>query len=111
MIYLPILFPLAMAVVLLIWPWERSRAWLVPVGGIGQLVLSMALVFAPDHQVGEGLGGWLQVDPLAKVFLGYLAVLFCICSLYTPTYLELRSDRPNRNFCASLFGSLGMMTL
>ena len=38
-------------------------------------------------------------------------MLFFLCSLYAPGYLALRSDRPNRVFCANLFVVLAMMTL
>ena len=58
-----------------------------------------------------GLGGWLLLDPLGKLVLGFLSVLFFLCSLYAPGYLALRPDRPNRVFCANLFVMLGMMTL
>ena len=46
--------------------------------------------------------GWLVLDPLGKVVLGFLSVLFFLCSLYAPGYLALRADRPNRVFCANL---------
>jgi hydrogenase-4 component F len=51
------------------------------------------------------------LDPLGKIILGFISVLFFLCSLYTPSYLALRSDRPNRVFCANLFVALAMMTL
>src|SRR5207253_245292 len=59
----------------------------------------------------EGLGGWLLLDALGKVVLGFLSVLFFLCSLYAPGYLAYRADRPNRVFCANLFVALAMMTL
>src|SRR5437868_2135307 len=49
-----------------------------------------------------GLDGWLRLDALGKLVLGFLAVLFFLCSLYVPGYLALRGDRPNRVFCANL---------
>src|SRR5262249_53677114 len=57
------------------------------------------------------LGGWLLLDALGKIVLGLLAVLFFLCSVYAPGYLTIRSDRPNRVFCANLFVALAMMTL
>src|SRR5207248_5170370 len=57
------------------------------------------------------LGGWLLLDALGKVVLSFLSVLFFLCALYAPGYLALRSDRPNRVFCANLFAALAMMTL
>jgi hydrogenase-4 component F len=48
---------------------------------------------------------------LGKVVLGFVSVLFFLCSLYAPGYLALRADRPNRIFCTNLFASLSVMTL
>jgi hydrogenase-4 component F len=53
----------------------------------------------------------LLLDPLGKIILGFVTVLFFLCALYAPGYLALRDDRPNRIFCATLFGLLAMMAL
>ncbi|MBI3837552.1 MAG: hydrogenase [Planctomycetia bacterium] len=112
MIYLPILFPLAMAAVTFASTSNRWRPWLLPLGAIGHLGLVLAIVCQPaDRGPVSGLGGWLLLDPLGKVILGFLSVLFFLCSLYAPGYLALRADRPNRVFCTNLFGSLATMTL
>jgi hydrogenase-4 component F len=112
MIYLLILFPLLMAAVTFAVPSNRWRPWLLPVGGLVQLGLAVAaIVKAGDGAVLSGLGGWLLLDALGKVILGFLSVLFFLCSLYAPSYLSYRADRPNRVFCANLFASLAMMTL
>jgi hydrogenase-4 component F len=112
MIYLLILFPLVMAAVTIALPSNRWRPWLLPVGALGHLGLVAAVIFQPgDGGVVAGLGGWLLLDALGKVVLGFLSVLFFLCSLYAPGYLALRADRPNRVFCANLFVVLAMMTL
>src|SRR5262249_31023076 len=112
MLYLLILFPLLMAAAALAVPSDRWRPWLLPAGGLGQLVLVFAaLAQAADGATLSGLDGWLKLDPLGKVVLGFLAVLFFLCALYAPGYLALRSDRPNRIFCANLFAALATMTL
>ena len=73
---------------------------------------SCSAIFQPaDGPAISGLGGWLLLDPLGKLVLGFLSVLFFLCSLYAPGYLALRPDRPNRVFCANLFVMLAMMTL
>lgn len=112
MAYLLIAFPLLMAAVTFAMPSDRWRTWLLPVGATGQL----ALVFGALFQAGQGgeisgLETWLLLDPLGKVILGFLTLLFFLCALYAPGYLALRSDRPNRVFCANLFVALAMMTL
>src|SRR2546422_911055 len=107
-----VLLPLVMALLAAAVPSNRWRPWLLPPGAL----LHLALVFwtireANQGTVVSGLDGWLLLDPLAKVFLGFLSLLFFLCALYAPGYLAVRSDRPNRVFCADLFVGLGMMTL
>lgn len=112
MTYALILFPLAMAAVAFAVPSNRWRPWLLPAGALGHLGLTAAAIFqSGDGTALSGLGGWLLLDPLGKVVLGFLSVLFFLCSLYVPGYLALRADRPNRVFCANLFAALAMMTL
>src|ERR1019366_3225746 len=111
-IYLLILFPLLMAAMTFAVPSNRWRPCFLPVGGLGHLSLVVAVIFqSGDGTVFSGLGGWLQLDPLGKVVLGFLSVLFFLCSLYAPGYLAVRADRPNNVFCANLLVVLGMMTL
>src|SRR5438874_4085932 len=99
MIYLLILFPLVMAAAAFAAPSNRRRPWLLPVGALGHLGLVLRAISRPagDPAV-SGLGGWLFLDAPGKVVLGFLAVLFFLCSLYAPGYLALRPDRPNRLF-------------
>src|SRR5207302_6339912 len=79
-------------------------------GALGQLALALTAIRQPGEPV-SGLDNWLLLDPIGKVVLGFLSVLFFLCSLYAPAYLALRADRPNRIFCANLFAALAMMTL
>jgi hydrogenase-4 component F len=112
MIYLLIMLPIVMAALSFASPGDRGRPLLLPFGAIAHLALVVAVVFAPpDGQPLSGLGGWLLLDPLGKLVLLFQSGLFFLCSLYAPGYLALRSDRPNRVFCANLFLMLGIMTL
>ncbi len=112
MIYSLILFPLAMAAITFAAPSNRVRPWLLPLGGLGHLVLVLGAILLPaDGEVLSGLGGWLLMDALAKLVLGFVSLLFFICSLYAPAYLALRRDRDNRVLCANLLVSLAMMSL
>ncbi len=112
MVYALIAFPLLMAAITLASESNRWRPWLLPLGALAQLLLVGQAIFRPAGGPSvSGLGGWLLLDPLGKLVLGFLAVLFFLCSLYAPAYLALRSDRPNRVFCANLFLSMAMMTL
>src|SRR5437763_3647132 len=112
MVYVLILYPLTMAVVTYTLPSNRWRPWLLPLGALGQLGLVAAALIQSGSGVSlEGMGGWLQLDALGKVVLGFITVLFFLCSLYAPGYLALRADQANQVFCANLFASLAMMTL
>jgi hydrogenase-4 component F len=112
MIYLLILFPLVMAAATFALPSDRWRPWLLPAGALGHLGLIAFAVFqSSGGSAVSGLEGWLLLDALGKVILGFLSVLFFLCSLYAPGYLVLRADRPNRVFCANLFVVQAMMTL
>src|SRR5437016_2353947 len=109
MLYDLILFPLVMAGLALAVPSRRFRPWLLPIGAAGQLAL---VVFAIAVEGADPvMYGWLKLDALGKIILGFITVLFFVCSLYAPGYLALRPDRPNRIFCANLFASLATMTL
>ena len=112
MIYLLVAFPLLMAAVAFAVPSNRWRPWLLPVGGLVQLILALRAISEPmDSTPVAAFNNWLLLDPLGKVILGFLSVLFFLISLYAPAYLALRADRPNRVFCANLFAALSMMTL
>src|SRR6478752_4662118 len=111
MLYLLVLVPLAMAALTFAWPADRSRPWLLPAGALVQLALAMTAIFGAGEAPLAAVGGWLLLDPLGKVILGWLSVLFFLCSLYAPGYLALRPDRPNRVLCANLFAGQAMMVL
>jgi hydrogenase-4 component F len=112
MAYLLILVPLGLAALTFAVPSDRWRPWCVPAGALLYLLLVLAAVLQPaDAPAVTGLSGWLLLDPLGKVFLGFLSVLFFLCSLYLPGYLAYRSKWPNRIFCANLFVALAMMAL
>lgn len=103
-----ILIPLALAVLALALPSERWRPWLVPTGGAIHLAL---VVLALRRPVVSAFEGWVLLDPLGRVVLGFLSLLFFLCSVYVPGYLALRRDHSNRIFCACLLTFLGTMTL
>jgi hydrogenase-4 component F len=103
-----ILCPLAMAALALAAPSNRWRPWLLPLGALAHLVLTVVAISEPAV---SALSHWLLLDALGRVFLGFLSLLFFLCALYAPGYLAERPDRPNRVFCANLFLAQSMMTL
>ncbi len=102
------LVPLLMAGVAAAMPSNRWRPWLVPLGGLAHLVLTG---FALAGKPVSALHGWLVIDPISTMVLGFVSLMFFLCSLYAPAYLALRPERSNRVFCACLLAMLGMMTL
>ncbi|MCC6751435.1 MAG: hydrogenase [Deltaproteobacteria bacterium] len=101
----PLLFALAAFVV----PSPRVRPWLVPLGAAVHLGLTIVAL----RGVGpiSAFDGWIVLDKLGRVALPLVSTLFFACSLYVPTYLGLRAERPNRLFCGALLAFLSMMTL
>jgi hydrogenase-4 component F len=100
--------PLLLAGVAFAVPSERWRPWLVALGGAVHLVLVAVALRSP---VVSGLGGWLLLDPVGRLVLALVSVLFFLCSLYAPGYLALRPERSNRIFCTCLLAFLGTTTL
>ena len=100
--------PLAFALLVLVLPVPRVRPWLVALGAAIHLALVAFALF--DENVSD-LAGWLVIDPLGRIALPLVSALFFACSLYVPTYLALRPERPSRIFCAALLAFLAMMTL
>lgn len=103
-----VLCPILMAAVTFAVPSNRLRPWLLPVAGAMYLALSTWALRMPDV---SGFNRWLVLDPLGKVFLAHISVLFFLCALYAPGYLGLRHGRNNRVLCTGLLLSLSMMTL
>lgn len=103
-----VLLPAAWAVVAFAVPLNRVRPWVLPLGGLTHLVLTARALEAPTL---SGLEGWLNLDPLGKIFLGLVSVLFFLCACYAPGYLAQRQHRDNRVLCTCLLLSLSMMTL
>jgi hydrogenase-4 component F len=100
--------PLLLAGVTFAVPSNRWRPWLLPLTAVLHLGLTAWALAEPEV---SALGGWLLLDPLGKVFLGFVSVLFCLCAWYAPAYLRLRPERSNRVFCSALLLTLAMMTL
>jgi hydrogenase-4 component F len=103
-----ILFPIWLAGVAFAVPSERWRPWLLPLGGAVHLVLVVLALSQP--QVGA-FEGWVLLDPLGRLVLGLVSLLFFLCAVYAPGYLAQRPERSNRIFCTCLLAFLGTTTL
>jgi len=108
MIWSLILVPLGMAAVVFAVPSNRWRPWLLPLACLGHLALVLVAFQQPSL---TPRGHWLVLDPLGKIFLGLISLLFFLCTFYTAGYLTKDRDQLNRIFCTCLLLSLSMMTL
>lgn len=104
LVLLPILFAIAAFAITS----ARVRPLLVPAAAV--LHTSLTIWTLVQGEVAE-LDGWLALDPLNRIVLPLVSVLYLACALYVPGYLRLRGDRPNRVFCLALLVFLAMMTL
>jgi hydrogenase-4 component F len=84
------------------------RPWILPIASACHLALAAWLLPQGEQWA---FGRWLAIDPLSRIFVGFVSLLFFLCSLYAPAYLRVRQDRDNRVFCSCLLLTLGMMSL
>ena len=103
-----VLVPLIVAALAALAPSNRWRPWLLPAGAVLHLALAGSCLQYPRISEWDG---WLVLDPLGKVFLLLISMLYTVCMFYAPAYLRLRSDRANRAMCSCLMLGLAMMTL
>jgi hydrogenase-4 component F len=108
MLFAVVLVPLVLAAVAFATPAPRARPWLVPLAGVAHALLTLYFLTQPSS---SALNGWVVLDPLSKVVLGFLSLLYLICSFYVPGYLALRRDRRNDIFCSALLVFLAAMSL
>ncbi|MEO8498363.1 MAG: proton-conducting transporter membrane subunit [Planctomycetota bacterium] len=103
-----ILMPLAFSALAFAVPSNRLRPWLLPLAATIHLG-----VVAWQLQLGDQwlFGRWLAIDPLSRLFIAVISIVFFLCSLYAPAYLHARTERSNRVICACMLLSLGMMSL
>ncbi len=108
MIVLLVLIPLVAAGVAFAMRSNHHRPWVLPIASASQLALAAWLLPQGEQW---SMWRWLAIDPLSRIFVGLVSLLFFLCSLYAPAYLRVRHDRDNRIFCGCLLLALGMMTL
>jgi hydrogenase-4 component F len=102
------LFPLLIAAVALVVPWNRWRPYLLPLLGTGHLVLTVLILALPGWNVNYD---WVVLDGLGKLIILCVSVLFFFCSIYAVGYLHYWKDKANRIFVACFSGLLGLLSL
>jgi hydrogenase-4 component F len=108
MLLLLTLIPIAFAAIAFAVPSNRWRPWLLPLASAMHLALAAWLLPQGNQWL---FGRWLAIDPLSRLFIAVISVVFFLCSLYAPAYLRARDERPNRVMCTCLLLFLGMMSL
>ncbi len=100
--------PLCVAALAAIVASNRLRPWLLPVAGVAHLGLTVLLLMHPEWTAGSA---WLKLDPLGRIILPMVSVLYLICSFYAVGVLHYRHAQLNRVFCVCLTAFLSVMTL
>jgi hydrogenase-4 component F len=108
MALLLVILPLCFAALAFAVSSNRVRPWVVTAGGIAQLGL-VAFALSMPHI--EGLNGWLLLDPVGRLVLGFTTVLCAACCVYVPGYLAHHPQRSNRIFCACVLAFIAVLTL
>jgi hydrogenase-4 component F len=103
-----VIVPLVLAAVAFAIRSARLRPWMIPLGGSVHAALTLHFLLRPPS---SALNGWLVLDPLGKVVLGFVSLLYLLCSFYVPGYLALRPERKTSIFCAALLTFLAAMSL
>jgi hydrogenase-4 component F len=103
-----VIVPVALGAVAFLTPSPRTRPWLVPLGAVVHALITLHSLVEPPA---AALNGWLVLDPLGKVVLGFVSLLYLLCAFYVPGYLALRPERKTSVFCAALLVFLAAMSL
>lgn len=87
---------------------NRNRPVILPVVAGLHLLLTLALLADPPP---PAMGGWIVLDPLGKLVLLGISILFICCAFYSVGYLSYRRERSNRVLCMGLSLCLSAMSL
>ena len=108
MLPVPVIFPLAMAVVVFLTPSKVWRPRLLAATAAAHCAVTVALLGAAAP---AGAGAWLRLDAPGRLLLAMISLLFLACAVYSVGYLRYRVERENRRFCACMLAALGAMSL
>ena len=108
MFYSLVLLPIVGALLAWFIPSNRHRPLVLPVfAALHLTMVADALISTPLPSP----GGWINLDPIGKLFLGTITILFFVCAFYAIGYLSYRQERSNRVLCMGLLVCLSAMTL
>jgi hydrogenase-4 component F len=108
MVYIQVFFPIMLALIAMIVPSNRLRPWLLPVAGVTHTSLTLVVLIWPKWCFENE---WLILDPIGKIVLINVSLLFLLCSFYAVGYLGHRKERINRIFVSCLLAFIGLLSL
>jgi hydrogenase-4 component F len=108
MLYFILLVPFLGGVAAYLFPSNRIRPYFLPAFSGLHLVLVLGVMNQNNLSAAQG---WLLLDPLGKLVLVIVAVLFFACLVYAPAYLGKTLEQSNRVFCACLLFLLAILSL
>jgi hydrogenase-4 component F len=101
----PVIAPIALALVVLVLPDAGVRRWLIPIGGLGLGAFTLFNAVLPPEPM---FGDWLAISPLGRALLMCVGGLCLVLSVVGPGY---RPGHSNRILYALAFSSIGPMSL
>lgn len=108
MITLLIIIPLLGSLAAWTIPDNRQRPLVLPLTSALHLIIATMLIAKPPP---PSLDGWILLDPLGKLVLLGITILFFFCAIYSVGYLAYRQERSNRTLCMGLLLCLSAMSL
>ena len=108
MLYALVLLPLLGALCAWIVPDNRLRPLVLPVIATIHICLTAILL---GNAPPPSPGGWIWLDPLGKIVLLCISLLFAVCAFYAVGYLSYRRERSNRVLCMGLLVCLSAMSM
>lgn len=108
MLYALVLLPLLGALCAWIVPDNRLRPLVLPVIATVHICLTAILL---GNAPPPSSGGWIWLDPLGKIVLLCISLLFAVCAFYAVGYLSYRRERSNRVLCMGLLVCLSAMSM
>lgn len=108
MLYALVLLPLLGALIAWIVRDNKIRPLILPVIASLHTVCSLSLII---NTPSASPGGWIWLDPLGKIVLLSITLLFLVCAFYAVGYLAYRKDRSNRVMCMCLLVCLFAMSM
>lgn len=108
MITLLIMIPFLGSIAAWTVPDNRQRPIILPLTGAIHLIIATMLVAEPPP---PSYGGWIFLDPLGRLVLLGITILFFFCAIYSVGYLAYRQERSNRTLCMGLLLCLAAMSL